>query len=687
MRLNGKRKTRIAVALATSLVATQSVSSEIKSEKTDSVDESGIERVVVTSRKRSEALVDTPIAVSSFSDKKLTDMGAHKMGDFLQSSPGVALVDSGDFQQLSVRGVSTSLGGNANGYYLNNIPFTGVTVPWNPNVQSFDLQRVEVLRGPQGTLFGEGAMGGTVRILTNQADPVEFYGKIDGQFSSTDDGNDNDSLRGMVNLPILEDVAALRVVAIEENQGGWIDIENGKENYNEIDTSTYRVQLKITPTERLSLDFAFWKSDQNIGGSSRARDDMTVLSSDGQSEMGYEQYSFTGEYEFDTLAFSYAYGKNELYNDLSTPIPGLGLLTGSIDISVETHELLFRNNDDGKLDWTFGYYYRDGSRNDTLFIVDFLDSISPSTSTAEAVFGEVEYQFSDEWSLAVGARYFEETLEVSEFGIGLTGPIDANHIADFSKVSPRAILSYQANKDWLIYLSGAQGFRGGQAQPAISLQLAEQMGIILPASLDSDTITTYELGSKTTLLDGTLVIEGAAYHSDWKDVPVRFEVLPGAINGIYQSKGLTISGVELAVTARLTRALTMNAGISVMDPEYSADIPNSPVKEGDNPANISEVTGNVSLTYRDSAFSDFDWFGFWSTQYFSERVNTNFATYTEGDDVVLMNARFGIDNSTYGVYLFANNITNEDGALSAREPDLAVRNQPRTFGIEMSLQF
>ncbi|WP_281547057.1 TonB-dependent receptor [Pseudoalteromonas sp. PAR1] len=681
----------IKASIALSIFSTFTIfATQAQQESTDieaKEDESQIERVVITARKRSEALVETPVAVTAFSDAALNDMGARKIGDFLEKAPGVSLVDSGSFQQLAVRGISTSLGGNANGYYLNNVPFTGITVPWNPNVQSFDLERVEVLRGPQGTLFGEGAMGGTVRILTNDPDPVEFYGRIDGQYSSTSGGEDNNSFRGMVNIPLMQDVAALRVVAIEEKQGGWIDIVDGEKNYNQIDTSTYRTQLKITPTERMNIEFAYWKSDQDVGGSNRALDDSTIQLADSVSEQGYEQFSASFDYEFDSVNFSYAYGKNELYYDVVTDIPGLGLLDAGIEIKVETHELLFTNNTDGDLDWTFGYYYRDGKREDTIFIENFTDSISPSRSEAQAIFGEVEYHLNKDWRVALGARYFEEDLKVSESGIDISGPFETSYEDEFSQVSPRLIISYEPNDNWLVYASGAQGFRGGQAQPASSVSLANELGIDLPESIDSDTITTYELGSKSTLLDGSLVLEAAAYYSDWEDVPVRFEIISGALNGIYQSEGITIAGLELALSARLSKNLTMNGGLSLMDPKYSEDVPGSSINKGDKPTNISDVSANLSFTYRQHAFQDYDWFGYISGQYFSEREDTSYATYQAGDDITLMNMRVGLDNYRYGVYVFVNNLTDEDGAIGPRSPDVAVRSQPRTIGLELSMQF
>ena len=131
--------------------------------------------IIVTARKREERAVDVPIALTAVSGEALELRGADNLADFLQEAPGVGVYDQGSgSQKITIRGISTSLGANENGYYLDDLPFTGVTVPIAPDVRAWDLDRVEILRGPQGTLFGEGSMGGTVRILTKGADLDEW---------------------------------------------------------------------------------------------------------------------------------------------------------------------------------------------------------------------------------------------------------------------------------------------------------------------------------------------------------------------------------------------------------------------------------------------------------------------------------------------------------------------------------
>jgi outer membrane receptor protein involved in Fe transport len=134
----------------------------------------GDDEIMVTARKREERAIDVPIAITAVSGAALERRGAANLADFLQEAPGVGVYDGGSAlgMKITIRGISTSLGANENGFYLDDLPFTGVTVPISPDVRAWDLDRVEILRGPQGTLFGEGSMGGTVRILTKGAEPT-----------------------------------------------------------------------------------------------------------------------------------------------------------------------------------------------------------------------------------------------------------------------------------------------------------------------------------------------------------------------------------------------------------------------------------------------------------------------------------------------------------------------------------
>ena len=644
--------------------------------------------IMVTARKREESLTDTPIAITAFSGDKLADMGAQEIYDFIQQAPGVSMSSDGAFQQLAIRGIGTSLGGNANGYYLDNVPFTGVSVPWNPNVQPFDVDRVEVLRGPQGTLFGEGSMGGTIRIITNTPDTEQYEGRVELWGQTTEGGSMSDGMRGMVNIPLVENLVALRVVGIDEHRAGWIDTNTGN-NVNDIDVETYRARLRITPTDRLTIDVAGWFNDQETGATSSSTADgfASSLSSNHDS---YDQYSVSVNYDAELFNIQYAYGTNEFLRTAAIDYADQGLYAYSIGMDVDTHELVLNGDWGANFVWTAGYYYRDAVRTDLAnWPYAGIDTVGLTQSTAQSVFAEGEYQITDKWRFAAGVRYFTEDLSVDEQGFGSSGPIDYQNDDTFDGVSPRFILTYEPTDYAMFYTSAARGFRGGQNQPAVSAQIAEMQGLDLPASLPSDSIWTYELGGKMDLLDNRLHLEGAIYYSEWSDPAQRFQ-LTDALNGLMAVEGIEVSGVELTASYALTEYLSADASVSLVDAAYMADIPGSNISKGDTPENVSDVTASASLSYfRPDVIETFGLFGRLGVSYTSDRGNPAYDTFINGDALTLVDGRIGLEGERYGVFVFADNITNEDGAISYINVGTgqASRYRPRSIGVELRGKF
>ncbi len=164
-------------------------------------------------------------------------------------------------------------------------------------------------------------------------------------------------------------------------------------------------------------------------------------------------------------------------------------------------------------------------------------------------------------------------------------------------------------------------------------------------------------------------------------------LIPNALNGLVNVPGLDIFGFELAATARLSSALTFDAGISIIDSQFTADVPGSPINEGDSPENISDITWNAAMTYRAPISTDWDLFGRVGGQFASERSNTALGGSLPGDNTFIVDSRIGVEGDLFGVYLFADNLTDEDGAISFRNVNGAVRPRPRTFGLQVRATF
>ncbi|MWC45701.1 TonB-dependent receptor plug domain-containing protein [Sphingomonas carotinifaciens] len=654
--------------------------------------------IVVTARKREERALDVPIALSAVTGETLERRGADNLADFLQEAPGVGIYDQGNGQQkITIRGISTSLGANENGYYLDDLPFTGVTVPISPDVRAWDLDRVEVLRGPQGTLFGEGSMGGTVRILTKGADLNEWEAKGTSFLSSTEDGGTNRGIKGAFNAPIIPGVLAVRVAGTAEHFDGWIDNPTaGTSNVNKQDFTTFRAKARFDPTDRLSITGSYWKYRADLpGGNNQATDEgnQSLALTLGASTR-YELYGATARYDFGGAALFYGYAHNSFDSIQSGTYLG-GTITAPIGIDVDSHEVRLSSNGSGRLQWTIGGYLRNALRQDaTVFALFGLDSRDRTKSDAKAVFGEATYELpSLNVDLTAGLRYYEEKRSGTEFTgtVGTAKPEDT-----YMSWNPRFSVAWHPSDRSTIYASAAKGFRPGQLQPLTAVALAGISGITLPATLKQDYLWTYEVGAKADLFDRLLTVEGAVYYTDWNDVTVRFPIGTTGFNGLINSNGTHTKGVELSAVVRPFRGLSLSASGAYNDAEYTGAVAGTGIVDGTPVDDVAKFTANASADYRTNISEAVAAFGRVGWQHSSPRTNQTFSIYRAGDTIDLVDARIGFDLANLSIAAFVDNLTNERGALSFRTVTpltatlndiIAVRTRPRTIGLELTARF
>jgi len=653
---------------------------------------SELQTVTVTARKSTERMLDVPIAVTAITAESLRRRGASSVADVLQDAPGVAAMPSGfgGLTTIAIRGISTSLGGNENGYYLDDLPFTGVTVPLSPDVRAWDLQRIEILRGPQGTLFGEGSMGGTVRILTNDARLGEFSfaGQVGG--STTQGGGLSNASKAMINVP-LGDKIAVRVGATHEEMSGWIDDPaTGRTDVNGSRVDTGRIRVRFDPTDRLKLNASYWSYGAKWGPGNNATDQGTLPQSLSlNSSTRYTVGGLTAMYDFDAVSLFYGYSKNFFHLPEDGSLFG-GALNLSIDIDVAAHELRLASNTIGPLKWTAGLYRRESKRSDDFeFPLFSLANVSNTESVASSVFAEASYTLPNmPIELTAGVRRFRDHLQNQDFNSGVPTPL-----ADFTFTStnPRFSVAWHPSDSLQLYTSASKGFRSGQVQPSASLALAGPFGINLPPALKPDSIWTYELGSKAILLDKRMTVEAAIYHSDWKDVTVRIPIGTTGFNGLINSNGTTTDGIEANVALDATRALSVSLGGSYNRARYSADVPGTGIVKGSKVDNVPTTTISGSTEYRFPAFAAWQGVARLGFQYSSKRDAPSFPQNQSGDAITNVNARVSFEKAGWTISLYGENLTNDSGAVSARtvqpispgvDDVYASRLRPRTIGLE-----
>ncbi|MDA9560122.1 TonB-dependent receptor [Porticoccaceae bacterium] len=686
-----KSKKGFLAALISIFSATGAVSSA--SANDNDAQESGssgtyLEEMIVTAQKREQNILDVPVAISSFQGEHLDGIGAASLTDFLETAPGVNLNDFGSgISQISIRGVSTDLGGNANGYYLDELPFTGVTVPLNPDVRAWDIERVEVLRGPQGTLYGEGSMGGTIRVLTRNPDMSEFQAATDFTASSTKGGDDNNGIKAMINAPIVEDVIALRLTAVDEKLGGWLDdVDTGEKDVNETEISSYRGKLRITPNDNLDLIISGWSYDLEKDAPDTALDAGTTTAGLTPATT-YDQYTFTGSYDFDGVGtLLYAYGTTDFLLGQAGSLFG-GQINGSIDILIDTHELRFSSDSEGPLQWTAGLYRRTAERQDILSFPLFgLNADDKQETDASAAFVDGTWSFTDQLDLSLGVRYFEDDLQAVSAS-GVVGVPDTELDEKFSSVNPRVNLSYRPNEGWMVYASAGKGFRSGQLQPAASLAIVEPLGIELPSALSEDSLWSYELGAKGTLLGGQMVVEGAVYFLDWKDRVVR-QTIPGTpFNGLANSEGTETFGIEFHVVYEPFDGFTLQAGGNFLDADVTADIPGTPIMGGDEVEGTSDRSFSASAQYRWDLNDGWNGFARLAGQYRTAQSNSAFPLYFPADNLTQVDARIGVEGEHWGLFLYGDNLLNDDGAITAGDPGMQNFLRPRVIGLNLKLTY
>lgn len=642
--------------------------------------------VTVTARKRTERQLDVPIAMSAVTGEQIDAFGITNVAEIIAMTPGAGSVDNGGgFTQVQIRGVSSSLGGNDNGYYLDEIPFTGVSVPWYPEARSWDIDRVEILKGPQGTLFGEGSMGGTVRILTRKPDFNVFEGAIEASASTTQGGSDGWGGKAVVNIPLIDDRLAARVAVTDEKLSGWTDDNNtGDKDINEQRVKTGRVKVRFAPVEQWTMDLAYWKyKSEAPGGGNGALDDLTTNSFYSNDDE-WHTASFVSTYDFGGSELFYSFADAELDYANDGMLNPTTTYVSNINLQVRTQELRWSSTGDRTVDWTVGYYLREAERNDASQVGGAPPSRSTQTNDAYAVFGEVTVKLPDpRWAVTGGIRYFSDDVDAISVSTTRTSTLDAK----FDSWNPRVSLSYKPQEDTTLYASAARGFRSGQLQPISSILLAEANGVELPSTISPDSITTYEVGAKSLFLDGSLLVEGAVFYSDWKDVAVRVPIT-STINGLTNSKGTENKGVEVNVVYTPTASLMLQVGGSIIDATYVADVPGTPLNKGTDVYNVPRNSFTASAAYSWDVAADLRGVVRSGVVYDSAR-ETALTAGSPGDEITMLDARIGLESDNgWSAFLYGENLTNEDGALNARTTlGVANRLRPRTYGVVFRYSF
>ncbi len=686
-----------------------------------------IEEVIVTASKREAIAQDLPMALTALPQSFLEQQNITKIDDLSDYVAGLQIVNTQPGRNtIAIRGV-TSLGGETApvGYYIDEAPVSSFQI--QPDLAMWDLERIEVLRGPQGTLFGDGSMAGTIRAITNKPNPDGFEGRVFLQDWDYKHGGNSYDLKGMVNIPLSE-TFAVRALAGYKSDGGWIDVpEAGLTDANDYDQTTARVAARWLPTDNLVLDLSWDHNDldmnrDNLQTSPGVYDPLTYLppgypipkERNDWTKIEYDLYNLTIDWALDNFtvvsASSYYDQSWSNFTDLNEFIaayffgaPVAPFLPDSNAAQIVapgsgedafTQEIRLVSNGDEQLDWTVGAFYKDRSQdvisgfdlhvNMDLGLLDpslagvvipIADELSLPTfsasSTQWAFFGEIDYQLADSWNLIAGLRYFSDdnSQVLDEPGSAVFGTVPGIYTAGGSDSTwaPKLTLSWQTSDTTSVYFNVAKGFRSGFANTYWTFNDE------IPQSYGPETLWTYEAGIKASPRPN-LITNFYVYYNDWTDLQLALVTTDGLLGYTSNAGSADATGAEFEMTWLPTEGLTLSANVAYVD----AKIQESVFTAGD----VIEVAskGN-SIPFVP------DWTGAITADYvhplgdsWNLRLNGNYAyrgsNYSDpynsdnqkNDAYGTLNARIGLEAERWGVYLFGRNITDEHGTSLIRQP-------------------
>ena len=657
-------------------------------------------------------IMSTPIAITPFSGKFIENTGAATIADIMQGVPGMTnLAFDENYNTFQIREIAANAGDPTVGYYLDDMPIIFVNAGFVPDVNPFDLERVEVLRGPQGTLYGASSSAGVVKIVTADADPTRISAKADLSYGTVQNGGNSYTAQGAVNLPIIKDQLAIRLAGGYQQLGGYINNSLlGLEEVNESELSYFRAKLNYRPNDQLSIKAMYWKQDKDTGSFAAGNDDFDHPTPFEEFyKLGFDMYNGTITYRFPKLTLYSTTSYIDMIPDTEDGHSGI-LIDSEGDQKTFNQEIRINSENDGNLNWVLGAFYNNGEGNQktsfvfplpdgTFFPSEFIDQ--NVTSRQIAVFGELYYRFLDGKAQAsLGLRYFtddreQETLLPSIVEVLTLLGIDAKRSTNYNNVSPRFNLAFYPIERTIAYATVANGFRSGLIQPGGNLASAIPFGIEIEEFINEENLWSYEVGFKSELANNEVTIEGALYYNDWSDMIVVSNQLvdmggiPTPIILYENVDGATSLGFDWNLIYSHPKGLTLAFNGNVNSSEYKSDLPGiAGIKEGDRINHVPKMTLAGSASYRIPLGNSLKLMSFANLQYSSERSEINGGVTYTGDKITVLNARVGVEAKNWGIYLFGNNLLYEDGALFRNNlTPLDRRLRPRNGGINLQLNF
>jgi len=702
-----------------------------------------LQEIIVTAQKRAERLQDVPVPVTAVTPDSLLAQNQLRAQEFFSSVPGVNLQFQNSRSNLAIRGITTgpATGNPVVGYTIDDVPYgssAGIAGLFGsaPDLDPSELARIEVLRGPQGTLYGAASIGGLVKYVTVDPTTDQTSGSV-GVGTHTIAGAGGElgyNVRGAINIPLGETLA-VRASAFTREDPGYIDnVVTGKRGVNKTDVSGGRLAALWRPSETLSVKLSALFQERELFGSSNvdvrlgARDLQNDQFGTGLSNWKNQVYSAIvtarlGRSELTSLS-SYSYSPSVdtvdfsaslLTGILPTLYPEAGIdpmatvLRQPYSTRKLTQEVRLATPIGEKLDWLVGAFYTQENSKYTIetFATDPADGSVHGVPilwrdslkfTEYAAFTDLTARFTDRFDVQLGARWSENRQDLrhrqwtffDENGFLFTDPSSSGHAVTYL-FTPRFTIS----PDHMVYARVATGYRPGGPNAVCRIDV--------PCQYRPDKTTNYELGAKGDVLDGALSYDASVYHIDWKDIQVTQVVPEGTFNYNSNASRARSRGMELSLQARPLDALTLalwgaytdaqlREGFSQLSAVYGAT--------GDRLPYSSRISGRFSVNQAWPLSNALTAFVGASVSYVGDRkgefvptpqespLRQTYPAYAQAD----LNA--GVKADAWRVNLFAQNVTDKRGVTGGGYNNQTTFNQywfnyiqPRTIGVSLERSF
>lgn len=776
-----------------------------------------LEGIIVTATLREQRLSDVPFSVSAPSGDDLRERGADDLEDIAANVAAFSVQNLGPGQnQVAIRGTSSGQISRDQpgvkeqvGAYLDD---SAISLSlYTPDLDLFDLSRVEVLRGPQGTLFGAGSLAGTIRYITNQPElgTTSYFGELG--VSQVDGGGTGGDIKAGFNVPI-GDMTAARVVAYRTQYGGYMDAVQPdftvNDDVNDGSRTGVRAALRIVPDEeqRISITPRVIFQRLDVNGWNRI-DAFNILANPfttsrppvtlGERELFTQlEEPVTDDFLLGDLNVQYDFGPAMLtsitsytHRDilvrrdagaLTSSITGgtIGLsesiytldspLDDSTTSKVFTQELRVAGGEDGGLRWLLGGFFSSNQREygQSLLVTGFdgpaaaeldapagftqglaadLDELFYSDLAYDlkqvAFFGEATVAATERLDLTGGLRFYSFDEDRQQVFDGIFAHDDTGTLlvstpgsTSSSGVAPRAIASYAVTDNLNLNAQVARGIRLGGINDPLNVPLCTPADSVTFSGRDSwedETAWNYEVGAKSTLMDGRATFNVSAFYMDITNLQVNVTAGSCSSRLVFNVPDARSTGVEAELSVAPDESFDFAIAASVTDSELRSTLTStsgsgavsvvSGIEAGNRLPSVPHFKASAAATYRWMVASDWPMFVTGSFQHIGSRITqiddhvpgigtvdlTTFGDNTIGGPLTqntftfdpelpaynLLNMRLGLVRGNWEFALFGNNLTDERALLALdRERGLLARvgyltNQPRTFGISARFDY